>query len=66
MDYITPHEAAEKWGISQRQVQALCAKGKVTGAIMFSKVWMIPADAPKPPDGRYKVNKPEGGATKMG
>lgn len=54
MEYITPKEAAEKWGVTERRVQALCAKGKVSGAIRFSKVWAIPKDAAKPKDGRRK------------
>ncbi|MFP3153909.1 helix-turn-helix domain-containing protein [Lachnospiraceae bacterium ZAX-1] len=55
MEYITPKEAAEKWGITERRVQALCAKGKIDGVVRFSKVWAIPKNAAKPRDGRYKV-----------
>ena len=29
MEYITTAQAAEQWGITIRQVQALCDKGKV-------------------------------------
>ena len=57
LDWITPSQASEKWGIKERQVQALCSQGKVEGAIKLSKVWIIPKDAPKPIDGRTKVAK---------
>jgi hypothetical protein len=52
MDYITVQEAAEKWGVKERWVQALIKRGSVEGAIRFSRVWMIPKDAQKPADGR--------------
>ena len=52
MDYITAREASEKWGITQRRVQVLCAQGKIPGAILFGNAWAIPKDAAKPKDGR--------------
>ena len=54
LDWITPLQASEKWGITERQAQSLCAKGKVDGAIRLSKLWLIPKDATKPIDGRRK------------
>lgn len=59
MNYISVETAAEKWKVTRRQVQLLCARGKVDGAVMISKVWLIPADAVKPPDGRRKPNHSE-------
>lgn len=53
-DWITPQEAAEKWGITDRRVQALCAKGQVDGVIRLKRGWFIPKDAPKPIDGRTR------------
>ena len=53
-NWITPEEAAQKWGIKSRQVQALCSKGKIPGVIRVSRAWLIPKDAEKPLDGRYK------------
>jgi len=53
-DWITPEEAAIKWGIKSRQVQALCSKGKIPGVVRLSRAWLIPKDAIKPRDGRYK------------
>jgi len=59
MNGITTKEAAEKWGIIPRQVQLLCAKGRISGAIRFGMAWVIPADAQKPRDGRCEkhINK---------
>lgn len=55
MNGITTKQAAEKWGITPRQVQLLCTKGRISGAVRFGKAWVIPVDAKKPKDGRsYK------------
>ena len=64
LDWITPLQASEKWGITERQVQSLCLQGKITGAIRLSKLWLIPKDAEKPIDGRTlegKKSKSKGG-----
>ena len=45
MDFITVKEAAEKWGVSTRRVQILCAQDRVKGAYKFGKSYMIPAAA---------------------
>ena len=55
LDWITPEVAAEKWGVKPRQIQALCAEGKIKGAVRVSRVWLIPKDATKPIDGRTKA-----------
>lgn len=52
MRYITVKEASEKWGITTRQICKLCSKGRIPGAEKRSKVWIIPANAKKPCDGR--------------
>jgi hypothetical protein len=58
MDYITPKEAAARWGISERRVEALCANRQINGVERLGgKVWLIPKSAPKPPDGRTKSAK---------
>ena len=57
LDWITPLQAAKQWGITERQVQSLCAQGKVVGAIMVSRVWLIPKTVPKPVDGSTKAAK---------
>lgn len=45
MKYITAKEVAEKWGITPRRVQILCATDRIKGAIKFGKSWMIPSGA---------------------
>ncbi len=52
MEYIKVSKAAEKWGISARRVRVLCAEGKIDGVIRKGKLYMIPANATKPMDGR--------------
>ena len=52
MDYIKVSKAAENWGISPRRVRILCAESKIPGVIRKGKLYMIPANAIKPADGR--------------
>ncbi len=56
-DYIKLKEAAQKWGVSERRVQALCGKNKIDGAVRMGRDWMIPRNAEKPIDGRSKAGK---------
>lgn len=58
-DRMSVQEAAVKWNLSLRRVQALCSQGRVEGAEVFGKSWMIPADAPRPVDGRSKTMRTE-------
>ena len=46
--YISVQEAAEKWNVTPRQVQILCKEGRIKGAEMMSRIWIIPEDAEKP------------------
>lgn len=55
MKYRNIAQTAEKWGISPRRLQVLCAAGKIEGATRFGKVWMIPDSTQKPADGRTKA-----------
>ena len=55
--YMTVKQAAEKWGISDRRVRVLCAEGKVSGVMREGRSWMIPVDARKPEDGRFKATE---------
>ena len=50
MEYLTVRETAERWNLSPRTVQQLCAQGRVAGAQKFGKSWAIPAGAEKPED----------------
>ena len=57
LEWITPLQASEKWGITERQVQAMCKNGKIEGALRVSKVWLIPKDTQRPIDGRTATAK---------
>lgn len=52
MNYISAKAAAEKWHITQRRVAILCAENRIPNAEMLGNMWLIPADAEKPADGR--------------
>ena len=65
-NWITPQEAAEQWGVTDRRVQALCANGQVEGAIRLKRGWLIPKGTLKPSDsrrnnGRKPTQKTENG-----
>ena len=51
-DYVKISEIAEKWGIKERRVNALCLEGRIEGAVKFGNTWAIPAGAKKPEDKR--------------
>ena len=57
MEYISAHEAANKWGITKRRVQILCASNRVKDAARVGNMWIIPSNAEKPSDGRIKEEK---------
>ena len=56
MEYMTTQEAAAKWNITIRRVQALCENGQID-AKRLGQIWVIPIETPKPLDGRTKVAK---------
>ncbi|ERL22773.1 hypothetical protein HMPREF1986_00260 [Oribacterium sp. oral taxon 078 str. F0263] len=57
MEYLSLHQTADKWGISVRRVQTLCAGDRIPGAVKIGSYWAIPADAEKPKDARIKSGK---------
>lgn len=57
MEYITIHQASEKWGIGVRRINTLCNDSRIDGAIKFGNAWAIPKDAEKPQDERIKTGK---------
>lgn len=57
MEYMSCAEAAKQWGISERRVQKLCEEKRIPGVSKFSFVWLIPKDAEKPIDARFKNRK---------
>lgn len=56
MDYLSVQEVAKLWHLSERSVRNYCAQGRVSGAILVGKIWMIPVDAKKPNRKRKKGN----------
>jgi hypothetical protein len=52
LNYLTVKETAEKWSLSERQVQQFCKSGRIPGAVKFGNAWRIPLFAAKPEDYR--------------
>lgn len=52
MNFLTTTEMAEVWKISSRRIALLCSQGRVEGATMKGKTWLIPENAKKPEDPR--------------
>lgn len=59
MEYLTTVEMSKRWNISSRRIGVLCAEGRVEGVVKKGKMWLIPSDAGKPVDSRFKANKVE-------
>ena len=57
MEYLTSAECAEKWGVSQRRVAIYCKQGRIDGAIIRGRMWLIPEKAEKPDDPRRMRKK---------
>ena len=57
MNFLSTSQAAKKWGITPRRIQALCANNRIPGVIRVGTVWAIPEDAQKPIDARIKSGK---------
>lgn len=55
--YMTLKETSEKWGISARRINVLCAEGRIPGAQKMGNMWIVPTDAEHPSDGRVKTGK---------
>lgn len=55
--YLKIREVVEKWGISERRINALCLEGRLEGAVKFGNTWAIPDDLEKPDDARIKSGK---------
>lgn len=56
-EFLTIKEVAEKWGVTPRRVQRMCADGKIPGAKKFGRDWAIPTSTEKPVDGRIKTGE---------
>lgn len=53
--YMTTKEAAERWNISQRQVQIHCKKGRIPGVTTVGTNYLIPVNATRPLYGFYSM-----------
>lgn len=53
MEFLTTTEIAIKWNISRRRVATLCKEGRIEGAVLKGKTWLVPDDAIKPDDPRH-------------
>ena len=54
MTYVTTAELAVKWGITQRRVAIYCKEGRLEGAVLKGRTWLIPDTVDKPEDPRKK------------
>ncbi len=48
MKYLTVEEAAKKFDLSARSIRNYCQQGRIIGAVLSGKTWLIPEDAKKP------------------
>ena len=48
MNFLSVAEIAKLWNVSERSVRNYCSKGRIPGAYLVGKTWMIPCDAVKP------------------
>ena len=46
--YCPIRQISEKWRISIRRIQVLCAEERIPGAVKIGYSWAIPANAEKP------------------
>lgn len=44
MEYLSVSQVAEKWGIKQRRIRALCTEGRIPGAYKVGAYWLIPIE----------------------
>ena len=59
-DFCTAKELSKKWNVSVRMISYYCSEGRIPGAKLLGKNWIIPANAEKPVDGRTKEGKKDG------
>ncbi len=57
MEYLSIRQTSEKWGLSGRRINELCASNRIPGAMKIGFYWAIPADAVRPKDERIKSGR---------
>ena len=55
--YVTAKDISQKWGVTIRTVQMMCAEGRIDGVIKFGRDWAIPENAQRPDDRRVITGK---------
>lgn len=55
---MTIKRAAQIWSLSERRVNELCKTNRIEGAYKENGRWVLPANAKKPVDERYKISSP--------
>jgi fido (protein-threonine AMPylation protein) len=48
MKMLSVADQAAKWGVAERTVRNYCAHGRIPGAVLKGKTWLIPEDAERP------------------
>ena len=43
--YLSVKETAKRWHMSERSVRNYCLQGRIVGALLEGKTWIIPSDA---------------------
>lgn len=56
-EYVTIKEIADKWDVTTRRVQKMCADGIIPGATKFGRDWAIPKETEKPMDKRVTTGE---------
>ena len=54
IEYLSPHDYAERVGRSRQLISRLCREGRIPGARKSGERWLIPEDAQYPDDNRTK------------
>ena len=57
MNFLTTAEYAKIWNISQRRVAIYCKEGRIAGAVLKGKSWLIPENTQKPEEPRRVQKK---------
>ena len=48
MEYLSAQEMSKKWKLAPRTIRFYCQTGKISGAKLMGKTWIIPENAAKP------------------
>ena len=54
MEYLSVSDFAKRHNVSERTIRNYCAVGKIVGATLVGKSWMIPTDAELPKRGQQR------------